>query len=338
MEQFGAIRIMRKTTHIFIFIIGFIFLGTALGQAEFTEKILAVINGEIITQTDVDEILGPIYIQYQSTYQGKDLQKKLEIAKTDILDQLIEDKLMLQQAKKEELQIDEKEIDRLLDGVKSNFQSPEEFDNVLSTRNITLSDLKKSYTEQLLIKKLVNKEVLSKITISPLEVSEYYEANKEEFKIPEKLRLRDIFIKTEHTAKDKEEEEIIKKANDIHEQLKSGVEFIELVEKYSEDLNVVDAGDMGYMQKGTLQKKIEDAVFALEVGEFTAPIKTSSGYYFFKLEEKKEAAFPELEKVQLKIRQQLFQRKANIALKKWISKLKESAFIEVKKYEREEKS
>lgn len=323
---------IKKNSLLFIFVISFSLFTVSqlMAQAEFSEKILAVVNGEAITQTDVDEILTPIYSQYKNTYAGEDLKKKLELAKTDILNQLIEDKLILQEAKKQNLAVEEKEVAGLINELKNNFQSEEEFANTLKSQNITIYNLKKRYQEQLLIKKMVEKEVLSKIIISPTEVAEFYDQNKKNMKLPAQVRLRDIFIKISETDKP---EEILKKVNSIYEQLKKGTEFMELVEKYSEDENVVEAGEMGYLKQGTMVKEIEEAVFKLNAGEFTPPVKTAKGYYIFKLEDKKETSIPPLSDVQDEIRKQIFQEKSKTIFIEWIKKLKESAFVEVRKYE-----
>jgi parvulin-like peptidyl-prolyl isomerase len=315
-----------------LIIVCFIFAIPVFAQTEFTQQIIAVVNGEAITQTDVDEILAPIYVQYKSTYSGKELENKVKEARKDILEQLIEDKLILQQAKNDDdIQVTEKEIDKLVDELKANFSSVEEFDQVLKTQGVTLLDMRKRYREQLLIKKSVSKEILSKVTVTPSEIAEYYEANKNKFAIPEQIRLRSIYLQ----YNDSNLQEIEQKANDIYAQLEKGVEFVEMVEKYSEAPNVVDAGDMGFAKKGALRKEIEDVVYALDTGKISKPIKTSSGFYIFRVEDKKPAAVSALEKVHDEIRAKLFSNKVEKKLDEWINKLKGSALIEVKNNEKE---
>lgn len=299
-------------------------------QISYTQKILAVVNGEPITEIDIDEILAPIYQQYKNTYTGKELETKLEIARKDTLDQLIGDKLILQEAKRKEITVNPKEVDKLINELKSKFETLEEFDKVLKGQNVSLMDLRKRYKEQLLIKNAVGREVLSKIVISPADIADFYEKNKKDFTIPKHIRMRNIFLSINGN-----EEEVEQKANTIYEELQKGTEFIELVEKYSEAPNVVDSGDMGYVKRGSFRKEIEEIVFELEVGEITKPLKTSSGFYLFKVIGKKEAAIPALETVQAQIHNQLFGKEAEIKLKEWINKLKESALIEVKKNEKE---
>ncbi|MDD5747010.1 MAG: peptidyl-prolyl cis-trans isomerase [Candidatus Omnitrophica bacterium] len=295
-------------------------------QTAFSQKILAVVNEDAITQTDVDELLAPIYMQYQNTYSGEELKKKLTVAKTDILNQLIEDRLILQQAQKNNLTVDEKEVETLIEDLKTNFKTAQEFDNVLAGQNITLPELRKRYREQLLIKKAVSQQIISKIIISPTEISAYYEAHRQEFMIPEQVRLRCVFL----AAGDTNAAEVEKKANDIYEQLSKGTEFVEMVEKYSEAPNVVDAGDMGFVKRSALREEIRENVFNLNPGEITKPIKTASGYYIFKVEEKKTASVSPLSEVQEKIRKTLFNETVKTKLAEWVKKLKESAFIEVK--------
>lgn len=304
----------------------------SFAQTEFTQKILAVVNNQAITQTDVDEILAPIYIQYKNTYSGAELAEKVKIARDDILNQLIEDKLILQQAQKDEtITASEKEIDDLIDELKSNFKTIAEFDQILKNQNVTLIDLRKRYKDQIMIKKTVSKEVLSKISIPPTEILEYYNANKDKFAIPEQIRLRSIFLSFNNSSK----EEVEKKANEIYEQLQKGVEFVELVEKYSEAPNVIDAGDMGFMKRGSLREELEDIAFSLEIGKITKPIETSSGFYIFKIEDKKAATTAALETVRDQIRNKLYGSKVEKKLDEWITKLKKSALIEVKINEKE---
>ncbi|RKY34446.1 MAG: hypothetical protein DRP78_06535 [Candidatus Omnitrophota bacterium] len=293
--------------------------------AEFTEKILAIVNGEVITQTDVDEILTPIYSQYKNTYQGEILRKKIKTAKNDILNQLIDDKLILQEAKKQKIEINEKEIDYSIAQLKSNFQSEEEFEDALKEQNISLISLKKNYQEQLLIKKILHKKIFSKLVVSPAEVSAYYLKHKQNFNVPEQVNLRTISIKNKSTPNLSR-----KKINEIYGQLKNGAEFVELVEKYSENSNVINAGEMGSMKRGTMRKEIENTVFELKIGEFTKPIETPTGYSIFKIIEKKPATFLTLQEVQDTIRQSIKQTKAKEQIKKWVEKLKQAAFIEVR--------
>ncbi len=312
----------------FVFFAVLLFNAAAIGGDQFSDKILAVVNGEVITQSDVDQILSPIYQQYSSNYTGEELSKRLQQARDDILSQLIEDKLLLQQAKQENLEVDESELDRIMDGLRDNFPSEEEFETALKEQGMARSEIRERYREQLLIKKIVQREILRKISITPSQVAEYYQAHKQEFQVEPQVHLRSIFI----DGKDKKSE---KKIQEVHSQLKEGKPFVEMVEKYSEAQNVVDSGDMGYVEKGSMRREIEEALLDLNPGEITDPIGTPGGYYIFKVEGRKDSEVLPLEQVQDRIQKFLYQQEAKTKLQEWVNKLKSSAFIEEKTNEKE---
>ncbi|MCM8812999.1 MAG: peptidylprolyl isomerase [Candidatus Omnitrophica bacterium] len=302
--------------------------------AELQGAIVAIVNGAPITNTDVDELIAPLFQQYKNSYQGDELKQKLAEARADILQQLIEDKLILQEAAKKKLKVEKEEVERLIDELRSNFPSSADFEAALKNQNTTLGEVRKRYEEQLLIKKAVEVNVLSIVSVSPKEINDYYDREKDRFQTPEQIRLRNIFLSTEeNTAAEAAE----KKIYEIYDQLEQGAPFAELVEKYSEAPNVVDGGNMGTMQRGTLRKEIEDAVFTLNIGAYSKPVRTPLGFYIFAVDEKIPPAVPPLEDIKNKIRQKIYQDKVRISLREWIAKIKASALIEVK-HETKEKS
>jgi parvulin-like peptidyl-prolyl isomerase len=184
-----------------------------------------------------------------------------------------------------------------------------------------------------LVKKLVDREVVSLITITPAEIAEYFAAQAESFREPEAVRLRDIFL-----AQSSDEETLQTKIREIYAQLQRGVPFGELVERYSEDQNVISSGDMGIIRKGTLRAEIDSVVFNTAPGTVTPPVKTPNGYYIFKVESRQESRIPPLEKIQPVIRRRLFDEKMRVRMDQWIEQLKNQSFIEVKNHETKEKS
>jgi len=322
-----------KRSLLFAGIFTFVCLSPLAGQV--SVKIAATVNGAAITQTDVDEILSPIYQQYQSTYQGEVLEQKLATARADILNQLIEDKLLLQEAQKqkETLLVDEKEIDRLVADLKAKFKTDEEFRAVLNQQKFTLLDLRKRYHEQLLVKHLVEKEVISHILITPAQIADYYAAHQETFREPDEARLRNIFI-----ASRGDDEILQTKIREIYAKAHKGVPFAELVERYSEDQNVVAAGDMGTVKKGTMRPEIDSVVFVTPAGEVAPLVKTPNGYYIFKVEERRDSYIPALDKLQSVIRRRLFDDEMRVRMDEWVAKLRNQAYIEVNENEAKEKS
>lgn len=301
---------------------------TVYGQPkEFENKIVAVVNEDVITQADLDIALGSIVAQYKQIYSAEELTNKIEEARQDILNQIIEDRLILQEAKRRGVVVEDEEVEERVDGVKSRFPTDDDFEDAVTESGISFDTLRNRYKEQIMMSKLVNHEVREKIVVTPSEISDYYTKHADELKAPESVHLKNIVIRFEEGNS----EMLVKqKADDISRLIKEGRDFSELAKLYSQGPHAQDGGDVGFVERGEMRKEFEDAVFNLKIGEASNPIKTDTGYYIFKVEEKKEGYARSLSEVHDTIENLIFQDKAKKRYKEWIDKLKRDAFIQIK--------
>ncbi len=300
-------------------------------QAEITDevfnKVIAVVNREVITQQDVNQLLSVLYAQYVHSYSQDKLLDEMEDMKKDILKRMVEDKLILSRAKELEIKVSEAELTEKLDQVKSGFESEEGFFDLLETQGITVSDLKDRYRDQIMMKKVVDLEIKSKINILPSDVSEYYEKNREKFRKDEKYEIRHILIK----AGDNVSFELIRlEAQEIYDDLISGADFAETAREYSEGPNSEKGGYMGFVKKGEMLKELDEALSELSIGKISRPIKSEVGYHILKLEDMSHEGYYSLEEVTLPVRRLLFQKKFKERIEEWISKLRADAYIDIK--------
>ena len=315
---------MKKTVFTFVILAAL----TALSYAAVVDKIVVVVNNEIITQREVDIMLAPIYGQYRNMYKGEELIKMLEDVREKILKQLIEDRLIFSEAKKLNIVIEEKEIDARIDEMRSKVGSEKELENMLNEQNLTLNELRARYKEKIMIRKLVDQKVGAKIIITPLEVKNYYNDNKDSFMQPEEIRLRAILIKSKKGQGG--EAGALQLIRDLMKRLKEGCDFEGLAKQYSDAPGAGEGGLMGYVKKGDLMPQIEDIVFHLKEGEITGIIQSPLGYHIFKVDEKKIRRMRELAEVRQDIEEFLYREKAGHRLKGWIDSLAKSAYIEFK--------
>jgi len=159
------------------------------------DKIVVVVNSEIITQREIDVTLAPVYEQYKTMYKGAELIKKLEEAREDIIKQLIEDRLILSEAKKANIDVEDKEIDARMADIRNRAGGEVELEKMLGQQNLTVNELRARYKEKIMIRKLIDRKVGAKIIITPLEVKTYYNDHKDQFLQPEEIDLRQILIK-----------------------------------------------------------------------------------------------------------------------------------------------
>ena len=300
----------------------------AVSYAAIVDKIVVVVNNEIITQREVDIMLAPVYGQFRNMYKGEELIKMLEDVREKILKQLIEDRLIFSEAKKLNITVEEKEVDAKIDEMKNKVGSERELENMLNEQNLTLNELRARYKEKIMIRKLVDQKVGAKIIITPLEVKNYYNDNKDSFMQPEEIKLRGILIKPKKEKSG--EAESLQLMRDLVKRLKEGCDFGGLAKEYSEAPDAGEGGLMGYVKKGDLMPRIEDIVFNLKEGEITGIIQSPLGYHVFKVDEKRIRRVRELVEVRQDIEEFLYREKASQRLKGWIDSLAKSAYIEFK--------
>ncbi|MCM8790398.1 MAG: peptidylprolyl isomerase [Candidatus Omnitrophica bacterium] len=308
-----------------VVIIALTFVMRAAGEV--VDRIVVVVNNEVITQSEIDRMLAPLYHQYKSLYPADKLVKKLDDARQAIIAQLINDKLILGEAKKMKIEVTEKEIDAKIEEVQKRFASPQMFEQALAEQHMTLKELRERFKEQIMSRKLVDAKVGATIIITPGDVSSYYEKHASEFTQPEEVKVRNILIKT---GPDTDEQKVLERVKEIDTRLKEGGDFAELAKLYSQGPGASDGGLMGFVRRGDLMPDLEDVVFSLKQGEISGVIRSSIGYHFFKVEEKHEQKTLSLAEARKMIEDAIFLERAKEKMKGWVEGLKRSAYIAFK--------
>jgi parvulin-like peptidyl-prolyl isomerase len=309
-----------------IFLVLFI-MQPICSHAEVINRVVAIVNDEVITQQDIDQLLGVLYAQYVHAYKEDELLEKMQEVKRDILRQMIEDKLILSRAKELGVNVTQEEIDQKLESVKSGIPPGRDFYDMLESQGITVADLKSRYRDQIMVKKLVDFEVKSRVTVLPSEISEYYENNRKKYEGSEKYKVRHILIK----AEDEVGAELAKvEIEDIYNKIKAGHDFSELAKEYSQGPNREQGGDMGYVGQGEMLKELDEAIFGLKPGEFSTPVKSRIGYHIFLVDDIGYSDYSSLEEMQGDIKVIIFQEKFKEILNEWLTGLRSEAYISIK--------
>jgi parvulin-like peptidyl-prolyl isomerase len=288
-----------------------------------------VVNNEIITRREIDITLAPVYEQYKTMYKGAELIKKLEEAREDIIKQLIEDRLILSEAKKADIKVEDKDVEDRLEDVRKKIGGDMELDNMLAQQNLTLNEMRARFREKIMIRKLIDRKVGARIIITPLEVKTYYNDHRQEFLKPEEIQLRQIVVKPAGTGK-AQQDESFKKTKDLLKRLKDGCDFAGLAKEYSNGPNASEGGLMGYIKRGELMPQLEDIVFNLKDGECSNIIQSDVGYHIFKVEGRMEKRIMDFPEVRQEIEDRIYREKANQRLRGWIDSLAKNAYIEFK--------
>jgi peptidyl-prolyl cis-trans isomerase SurA len=293
--------------------------GLLLGE-EVVDAIVAIVNDDIITLSDYRAEHDMLYELLRSQLQGEEFTKRYEAEKGALLDRMITEKLLLQEAQKKDLNVDE-QLRMYIDNIKAQYSigSDDEFRRALAQQGMDFEAWKAQQAKVLLQQMVIYSEVGRNIAIDETDVINYYDLHPDEFTEPEEYKLRGIILLSEG----KSEQEIQAKKKEIDRRLAAGEELATLAGEYSDGPQKESQGDMGTFQKGHLAEILQKAVENLSEGGMTPWIEMPNGWYLIKLEEKKESRLKPFEEVKL------FNPEQQVEIEEYIKDLKSRSYIKI---------
>lgn len=252
-------------------------------QTQHAPDVWATVNGKEIKRDEVEK-----YYRTRVNPEGPPPSQEEALSlKLNVLDELINNEILIERAKKLNLEASDGEVEDKFTELKSPY-TEDEFQRQLKDRNVTVDDLKGDLRRQLSIQKLLNREVLAKISITDQDVSEFYNSNKAQFNVAEpQYRLAQIVVtprKEPQTRNRKNDDatnetEAQRKVKMLMDRLNSGSDFAQLAMDYSEDMNsAATGGDLGYVPESALNPPqvdplLKKTVLALKAGQVSQPIE-----------------------------------------------------------------
>lgn len=298
-----------------------------VSAAQVVDRIVAIVNEDVITQSELQESMLPFIADYKVRYEEDELEGKMDEVRQDALNRLIEERLILQEAKKREVVVEDSAIEKRLEDVKKRFKTEEEFYYAIKESGVTIARLKEKYRDQIMMRNLVRGLINSSVNVSPTQITVYYNGNIKDFSVPKMARFKVLLVKPLPEGSMEETEKIVLH---IMEKINDGQDFDMLVKQFSQGPNIDKGGDMGYMPAGGIIKELDDQIELLNPGDTSDIIKTNTGFYIIKIIDKKEAGILPIAEVRDIIRARLYQRESELTLREFIGKLKEDAYIKLK--------
>jgi len=304
----------------------------AWAQAQLLDQVIAVVNDEAITQSELDSILRPIYEDYKQRYSGDKLFRQLNEARSKLLNQLIEDRLVYQEAKEKKIQVDTLKIDEQIEAFQKKFPTPVAMETALNEQGVTLRGLRERLEKQEMVRKLHEQEVKAKVIVSPSEIEKYFEENPEKFTSKDRMRVRSITIKKSDEAREKglKDEAAFEKMQSLEKSIKSGGDFTALAKDNSQDVNAKEGGLGDWVERGAMIEAIDLVIFKLNPGETSEILETAMGYHLFRCEETQSGNKRGLEEVRDEIYNRIYQNKSEARFEEWLKELKSKAYVSVR--------
>jgi len=300
------------------------------------EEIIARINNQIVTRTEY--LRSKDQLKQEAQQQDPVNANKIVAERDkDILRDLIDQQLLLEKGKDLGITADTELIKKLDDMRKEmNLESMEDLDKAAQAQGVSLEDFKQNLRNQIITQQVIGREVGSKMSMSKEEEQKFYDQHKSEMEQPEHIRLSEILVSTEKkggaNAPDDAQQLATAqaKAEELLAQIRKGSKFEDIAKKNSDGPTAAHGGDLGDFRRGTLAKELEDKTFAMKPGDVSDVIRTRQGFVILKVVEHHTAGIPPMSEVEPRIQDALYMQKLQPALREYLQKLREDAYIDVK--------
>jgi parvulin-like peptidyl-prolyl isomerase len=283
-------------------------------EAELEEKPvspLIVINDQEISKAD---FLAEFEKSLQQDQPLTGIER--EELQRSFLVQLIDRELIHGEARRLNIEIIEADVDAALQAYRQGYTETG-FETMLHERGITLEVWREELKESLIMEKLLEEAVYSRVAVIDQEIAAYYEANRKQFNRPAQVRARQILVADEAEGQA------------VLGLLRQGRPFAEVAAEYSLSPDAAEGGDLGFFAKGEMPPEFDEVVFDLQVNRLSDLVKSEYGYHIFLVEEKRKASRLKQKDVADEIRAILESQKKEEIYLDWLQEMRSRAVINV---------
>jgi peptidyl-prolyl cis-trans isomerase SurA len=286
-------------------------------RAEIANRIVATIDGEPITAHELRR-----YARERGAGTGDEPQ---------MLDALITDKLLEIEIKAQGISARDDEIDRYIEEIQQrNGLDKDGFARALSAQGMTLETYRGRVKNEIEKAQLVNREIRQRVNVSPEEIQRYYDKHRDDYAIDERVKVRDIFFAIDADADDAGIARTRSKALEVRELARGGRDFGALAQQFSEGPGADKGGELGTFARGEMSRDLEEAVFALEPGAISEPVRAGGGFHLLRVDERIAKGYRPIDEVKDDIREHLYNDALEERFQNWLSRdLRERHHVEV---------
>ncbi|MFH7320697.1 SurA N-terminal domain-containing protein [Desulfurivibrio sp. D14AmB] len=300
-------------------------------QVRILDRVVAEVNGEIITLSQLNRELAGVEEQVLSRVRASERENALTEARQQLLAGMIDRLLVEQHAAKRGIQVGEREIDDAIARIISDNQlTMAELERDLERLNTTLADYRKELRAQILQSRLLSLEVRERVVIPESRIRQYYEDNYVGRRQEEAFHILQMGFTWQGAAPDANAE-ARRRAQAARAEVLAGGDFRELARTHSDLPSARDGGDLGVFHRDELAGLMLEHIPTLSPGEISPLIETAAGYQFFMLLSDRGDLHAQLpyEEARDEIREKLYNQALEEQFTKWVNSLREEAYIRI---------
>lgn len=302
-------------------------------QAEVVDGVAAIVNNDVITISQVRELVGARERAMREGYNGPDLADKIKEMRLGALKDLVDRQLIIQEFRamqEKGANIPDYVVDdRVQTIIREEFGGERAaFIRTLQAQGYTLTRFKEIEKEKIIVQAMRQAKITDNFVVSPKQIQDFYDKNKSAYSIPEQVKLRMIVLR-------EGSDDVIgankrQTAEEIREKIVGGAEFERMAQMYSEDEATSDlGGDWGWVEQNTLNEQLTKTAFSLKAGETSKVLQIGDSYYILFVEARKNASLKPMAEVREEIERNLMQQERMKAQQRWIDTLRRKAYIKI---------
>jgi len=289
---------------------------------------IAKVNGSVINRTEVYREMNNLLEQIRNEVPPDQIEHIKPKLWKQAVENLINFKLLLQEAEKQNIQLDNKAIDEQIQEIVNQFSNYEKFREQLAVMEVSEEDLRKDIGENLKIEALLKRQTEKIPEISDKDIKGFYQDHPENFKIPEKIQASHILISIDPSDNPEERAEKRQRLLNLQDEIKNGGDFAQIASEYSDCPTKSNGGDLGLFERGEMIEPFDDAAFQLKVGEMSDIVETEFGYHLIKVTDRHKSHNITLKEAHDKILSYLHRQKKKQVINDYLLTLRNAVKIE----------
>ncbi|HMJ06905.1 MAG TPA: peptidylprolyl isomerase [Chthoniobacterales bacterium] len=314
-------------TAIFVLVLSPLAQGALAADQQVIDGIAAIVNGQVITFSQVRLLIGPRERILRQQFTGEEYKQKLKEAEGQALQDLIDRELIVQSFQKEKFALPDFFVEqRINDIIRESFGGDRNtFMKMLQAQHYSMTEFRKNEYEKIIVAAMRGKNVTVNLVPSPSKVADYYQKHREEFTSKEQVKLRMIMVPSRALEGNSASQKAM--AEEILGKLANGSDFARMAQMYSEDSTRDLGGDWGWIDRKTLAGPLEKIAFNLPVGKISNIVEVGGNFYILKVEEKRGGVTKSLAQVREEVEKKLKQEEERRMQDNWLAGLRQKATI-----------
>lgn len=295
------------------------------------DRVAATVDGEVVTLSELQERAGAEWERVEGMETGAARERARQEALRRAFESVLAEKLLARQAAALQLEVTDAQVDAAVQDIKTrNRFDDAQLDQALASQGLDRATFRQQVRRELETYQVLQFKVRGRVKLSEADVRNYYQTHPQEFGGEQEVKVRHLFLPLPEGASKAEEDKARAQAERVLQRLRTGEDFAKVSREVSKGPSAADGGDIGWLRRGTIQKQLEDAAFALKDGQISPIVRAGPGLHILKVEGHRTGGGRSFEEAQEEIRARLYEEQVGTYRQQFIDELKKDALIEVK--------